>query len=408
MTSDPRVDAVSEIGHAKARAQAEFLGPVLPPALLPVFDISFIRSHLLYDEFTYRLVLQVVREIGLDLTAGEPRDVPEIVDRAKLDRAAALVPLDWMLRFLAVRGVLEETPGERGSRYTSRGPWPALDPAAVQDEQMRFAPAWKPAYVLAETVARDYPAFLRGEVSGEDVLFAPRRLRLWIDYFSNDNGLYAVNNAVGAVAVEQWLPRSSAVLLELGGGLGSGALALLERLRAAGRLGAIAQYRFTEFVPAFLRRGEQTLRARHPDLSALSCGPLDMNRPFSEQGVAPGSVSVVFAVNTIHVARDLDFTLTEARRALEPGGCLVVAECIRPRHRQPIHTEFVFNLTEAFRSCRLQPVYRPAGGFLTPDQWRAAMEAAGFSDVRILPDVVRIHRQVPDFLVAAIGATNPG
>ena len=36
------------------------------------------------------------------------------------------------------------------------------------------------------------------------------------------------------------------------------------------------------------------------------------------------------------------------------------------------------------------------------------MEAAGFSDVRILPDVVRIHRQVPDFLVAAIGATNPG
>src|SRR5262249_37931033 len=222
-----------------------------------------------------------------ELTALGPTDISEIVDRAKLDRAAALVPLDWMLRFLAVRRVLEEIPGERGSRYTTRGPWPAPDPAAVQDEQMRFAPAWKPAYVLAETVARDYPAFLRGEVSGEDVLFAPRRLRLWIDYFSNDNGLYAVNNAVGAVAVEQWLPRSSAVLLEVGGGLGSGALALLDRLRAVGRVGAIAQYRFTEFVPAFLRRGEQTLRARHPDLSVLSCGPLDMNRPFSEQGVAP-------------------------------------------------------------------------------------------------------------------------
>src|SRR5215510_4249711 len=122
MTSDPHVDTVSEIGHAKARAQAEFLGPVLPPALVPVFDISFIRSHLLYDEFIYRLVLQVVREIRLDLATSQPSAIPEIVDRAKLDRAAALVPLDWMLRFLAARGVLEESPGERGSRYMSREP----------------------------------------------------------------------------------------------------------------------------------------------------------------------------------------------------------------------------------------------------------------------------------------------
>src|SRR5262249_54911084 len=111
----------------------------------------------------------------------------------------------------------EEIAGEHGYRYTARGPWPVLDPVEVQDEQMRFAPAWKPAYVLAETVARDYPAFLRGEVSGEDVLFAPRRLRLWIDYFSNDNGLYAVNNAVGAVAGERWPPPSPAGPVDLGG-----------------------------------------------------------------------------------------------------------------------------------------------------------------------------------------------
>jgi L-histidine N-alpha-methyltransferase len=400
MTREPSADTVSEIGQAEAARQAGWLRPVLPPALQSVFDISFIRSHLLYDEFVYRLALQVVREVGLDLAGREPATIREIADRAELDPAVALVPLDWMLRFLAARGVLQET----GDRYGSRGALPALDPAPVLDEQMRYAPSWKPAYVLAETVARDYPAFLRGRVVGEDVLFAPRRLRLWIDYFSNDHGLYAVNNVVGAVAVEQWLPRSPAVLLELGGGLGSGALALLDRLGTAGRLGAIAEYRFTEFVPAFLRRGEQTIRARHPALSALRFGPLDMNRPFSEQGVAPGSVSVVFAVNTLHVARDLDFTLAEVRRALEPGGCLAMAECIRPQPRQPIYTEFVFNLTEAFRSS----VNRPAGGFLTPEQWQAALGTAGFADVRFLPDVVRIRQQVPDFLVAAIGATSPG
>ena len=68
------------------------------------------------------------------------------------------------------------------------------------------------------------------------MLFAPRRLRLWVDYFSNDNGLYAVNNRVGAVAVADWLPGPGGSMLELGGGLGSGALALLAELEAADRL----------------------------------------------------------------------------------------------------------------------------------------------------------------------------
>jgi SAM-dependent methyltransferase len=256
-------------------------------------------------------------------------------------------------------------------------------------------------------VARDYPRFLRGEVTGEEVLFSPRRLRLWIDYFSNDNGLYAVNNRVGALAVEQWLPRSGGVLLELGGGLGSGALALLERLETADRLGAIAEYRFTELVAAFLRRGEQALRTRHQELSCLRFASLDMNRSLRAQEVAPGSVSVVYAVNTLHVAHDLDFTLREVLGALEPGGRLIVSECVRSQARQPIESEFVFNLTETFRSPRLHPIYRPRGGFLTPGQWKGAMEAAGFVDIRFLPDIVRVQDQAPKFIAAAIGATRP-
>ncbi len=402
------MDTASAIGHSEALSAAAVLRRLLPPELLPFFDVSFLRSHLLYDEFVYRLVLQVVRETGLDETTREPGSAEEIAARTKLKAGQALVPVDWMLRSLAARGLLEELTSEATSRYRSCGPMPALDPAPVREEQLRYEPSWMPAYVLAETVAREYPAFLRGEAVGEEVLFSARRLRLWIDYFSNENGLYAVNNRVGAVAVEQWLPRPGGVILELGGGLGSGALALLERLAAAGRLDAIAGYRFTEFVPAFLRRGEQTLRARYPERSSFTFGPLDMDRPFAEQGVAPGSVSVVYAVNTLHVAHDLEFTLGEVLRALEPGGRLIASECVRPRPRQPIEAEFVFNLTEKFRSPRLHPRYRPSGGFLTPEQWKGAIEAAGFVDIRFLPDIVRIRDQAPKFVVAAIGATRPG
>ena len=149
------------------------------------------------------------------------------------------------------------------------------------------------------------------------------------------------------------------------------------------------------------------MRARYPERSSLIFGALDMNRPFGDQGIAPESVAVIYAVNTLHVAHDLDFTLAEVRRALEPGGRLIVSECVRPYPRQAIYAEFIFNLLETFRSPRLHPLYRPNGGFLTPEQWQDAIASAGFVDTRISPDIMRIRQAVPDFFAAAIGATRP-
>jgi len=398
---------ISGIGQAKAEADAALLREMLPPYLLHVIDKSFLRSHLLYDEFVYRLVLKVIREMGLESAIREGGSAEVIAAREKLDVDQAVVPLDWMLRLLVARGVLEQFPGAVTHEFRARGPFPTADPVAARDEQLQHDPSWMPSYVLAETVAQDYPAFLRGDVVGEEVLFSPRRLRLWVDYFSNQNGLYAVNNRIGAAAVEQWLPRDGGVVVELGGGLGSGAIAVLERLGAAGRLNTIQEYRFTELIPAFLRRGEQALRALRPESVPMRFDALDMNRPFDAQGIAPSSVTAVYAVNTLHVAHDLDFTLGQILRTLRPGGWLIVSECIRPYPRQAIYAEFIFNLIQTFRSPRLHPVHRPTGGFLTPDQWKGAIESAGFADTRFIPDVMRIHRKVPDFLASAIGAIRP-
>ena len=392
---------------SQAVAVAGLLREILPPYLLHVIDVPFLRSHLLYDEFVYRLVLTIIREMGLEPAIREGGSAKAIAARESLEVSQAVVPLDWMLRLLAARRVLEELSGAPTPEFRAPGPLPTADLAAVRDEQLQHDPSWMPSYVLAETVAQDYPAFLRGAVGGEEVLFSPRRLRLWVDFFSNRNGLYAVNNLTGAAAVERWFPPDGGVVLELGGGLGSGAIALLERLEAAGRLGAIREYRFTELVPAFLRRGEQALRAHRAERVPIRFDTLDMNRPFEAQGIAPSSVTVVYAVNTLHVAHDLTFTLAQILRTLRPGGWLIISECVRPYPRQPIYAEFIFNLIQTFRSPRLHPVYRPNGGFLTPDQWKAAFETAGFLDTHFIPDIMRIRRQVPDFFVSAIGATRP-
>jgi len=393
---------------AVADGMSRDLAGVLPARIRSLFTGSFIRSGTLYDEFVHRLVLSVFRTTGLAEAAEKPSTADEIVARAGLEPGHARVAVDWILRRLSRRGVLDQTDGDGAPRFRLRAGVPELDAASVLEEQRRQDASWLPGYVLAETVAQDYPAFLRGERTGEEILFSPSRLRLWVNFFSNDNGLYAVNNLVGAAAVEEWLRApASAVIVELGGGLGSGAVALLEELQRAGRWPEIHEYRFTELVPAFLRRGQHALQTRFPDAPFLKFGSLDMNLAFEAQGLAPESVSLVYAVNTLHVARDLDFTLREIVRALVPGGRLVVSECIRTSPGQAIYVEFIFNLMETFRAPVLHPTYRPNGGFLTPEQWRGAMEAAGLADVRMLPDIRSLRARFPDFQVGAVGATRP-
>lgn len=397
---------------ALAPLDLEFLArraEILAPDLVPVFDERFLGSAVNYDEFVHRLVLGIFRRTGLEQHLGEPRTTEEIVARAGLVPERAQAPLDWILRELAVRGALETTGGgDSGApaRYRLGEPLPDLDPCEPEAAQRAIDPSWSVAYEIAKVAAQNYPAFLEGKIGGEEILFSPDRLGLWFEYFNNKNGLYRVNNICGALCAEERLPPGKGLrILELGGGLGSGALALLERLEKRGRLGDVARYDFTELVPAFLRRGQRNLAERFGEAPFLAAGRLDMNKPFAEQGIEAGSITLVYAVNTIHVAYDLSFTLGEVRRALAPGGAIVISECTRPFPGQAVYAELVFNLVESFRAPLLDPRFRPNGGFLTPEQWAGALEANGFGDVRFVPDILTIRKKYPFFYAAAAGAT---
>ena len=399
---EPIADTVRDEADRVAATVAGFL----PPALVPYFGPGFTRSHLLFDEYVYRLTLRVCVAAGLAAALADWTTVAEAMARARLHAQASAVPVDWMLRHLAARGALERSDDGTAPRFRAPEGLPPVDADTVLAAQRAHDPGCLPAYALAATAARDYPAFLHGERSGEEILLSPTRLSLWTSYFSNDNALYAVNNRVGAAALEAWMPRGPHTIVELGGGLGSGALAILEWLVAAGRLAEVQAYRFTELVPAFLRRA-QRLAEGVPAVAGLSFAPLDMNRPFAEQGVEPQTASIVYAVNTLHVAHDLAFTLGEVRRTLRPGGQLIVSECVRPTPGQTLYPEFIFNLMATFRTPRLHPLYRPNGGFLRPEEWTAALEAAGLVDVRVFPEIAWL-RTVPIFCVAAIGGTRRG
>src|SRR2546427_182557 len=206
----PVAEAALEARLADVSADAAALRVLLPAELQSLISDTVVRSHKLYEEFVDRLVLRVARETGLEAATREPASAAEVVVRLGLEPRRALVPIDWILRRLTARRTVEEVGA--GRRFRSRGVQALPDAAPLREEQQRHDSSWLPSYTLAETVAQDYPAFLRGEIAGEEVLFAPRRLRLWVDYFSNANGQYAVSNHVGAIGVARWLPRAGGVI----------------------------------------------------------------------------------------------------------------------------------------------------------------------------------------------------
>jgi len=123
------------VGPGEAAVAAQALARVLPPALGPLFDASFIRSSALYDEFVHRLVLRVFREAGLEAAVRDAGTVEEIATRAGFEIGRARIPLRWILRHLTARGVLADGAGDAGGRFGLRAAAPDLDPAVVRDEQ---------------------------------------------------------------------------------------------------------------------------------------------------------------------------------------------------------------------------------------------------------------------------------
>ena len=383
--------------------RSDRLAELLPAELIPLFDDHFAVSCTLFEEYVRRLALRVVAATGLDVAAREPGTPAAIAERAGLDADRAAAAVGWLLGTLALAG---HAVRDGDGRFQVAAPLPDLDPDEKIREQEAHDPAALPSYRMAALAATHYPEVLRGTLRGEDALFAPDRMGAWFEYFSNDNTIYAISNRLGAIAAERALPRDGGAILEVGGGLGSGTTALLERFAETGRLSAVRSYRLTELAPSFLRRAQRRLAGQERGVP-ITFGRLDMDRPFVEAEIAEGGFALVYGVNTLHVARDLEFTLAEVRRALAPGGALVLSECVRPFPGVPIYVEFVFNLLEAFRAPRLVDPWRPHGGFLAPEHWVAGLEACGFREVTVYPDLARIREVCPAFVVGAITAVRP-
>ena len=369
-----------------------------PPA---VFSERLYQSIELMERYSIELAVDLSRRLNLIDQLDEWRSADEFCQLLSFQPRFKFA-LGWILERLVETGCAEaRTDGDIRSYHLRHAPSQA-DLKRLRGIGLTIDPANAATLDLLDHAASLYPAVASGEQTGDQNLFGPQGIPLWLNYFDNDNLTYAVNNWVGAVpAADRLSTRRTIRILELGAGTGSASEILLRLFDECGLLPRIERYLITEPNAFFRRSGQRKLAKQYPNL-ALEWAALDLDLPWNSQGVAPGEFDLVYAVNVMHISKDLLFSLNEARSALANDGWLVIGECLRPYVDQPIYPELMFQILESFTGVQTDPEIRPNPGFMTADHWRRAFTRAGFGHAEVAPDINRIREVYPHFFTGAI------
>jgi SAM-dependent methyltransferase len=369
----------------------------------PVFSEQLYQSIELMERYSIDLAIDLLRRLDVVDQLDEWRSADELCHTLSFQPRFSLA-LSWILERLVETGCMEVRVAEDTRSYhLRRAPWePEL--AQLRAVGLAIGPANAATLDLLDHITSLYPAIARGEQTGDHSVIGPQGIGLWLNYFNNDNLTYAVNNWISAVlAADRLSTRSRLRILEVGAGSGSASEALLRCFGERGLLPHIERYLITEPNAFFRRRGQRGLAKHYPDL-ALEWDALDINSPWDSQSVASGEFDLVYAVNVLHISKDLLFSLNQARSALKGDGWLVIGECLRPHANQPIYPELMFQILESFTEVQTDPEFRPNPGFLTATHWRRAFTRAGFQGVEIAPDIDGIREIYPHFFTGAICA----
>jgi SAM-dependent methyltransferase len=366
-----------------------------------LFSEKLYQSIELMERYSIDLAIDLLGRLNILERIDHPRSIGELCDALSFP-ARFGVTLSWLLERLIETGSIEieTTNSQRLYRLTS----PLWQPqcAELRRIALELDGANASTLDLLDYAASLYPLVAAGKQNGEQGLFLPQGINLWLNYFDNRNLTYAVNNWLGGLVASSYLTtRSTIRVLEVGAGAGSGSEILLRCFKERGLLPRLERYLITEPNAFFRRRGQRALLRQFPNLP-LEWDALDMNLPWDSQRIAPDQFDLVYGVNVLHVAKDLLFTLGQARQALAPDGYLIISECVRPYPDQPMYPELVFQILDSFNEVDTDPEFRPNPGFLTANQWRLAFGRAGFERTEVKPELNAIREVYPHFFTGAV------
>jgi acyl transferase domain-containing protein/SAM-dependent methyltransferase len=328
---------------------------------------SYPRRWELLDRLAAMSTVRALHELGLFLQAGERHETSELVARGPIAPGYEHLIERW-LTHLVDDGLLERA----GEAFTAVQPLPEPPIADLLAEaDIAFAGA-EPLLAYVRRCSDVLAAVVSGKESALTTLF-PDGSYETVDFLYHDWAVARYCNAivgaaVGAVAAAR--PSDPLRVLEIGAGTGGTTAGLLPRLPAER-----TSYTFTDVSDYFLARAAERFSAH----TFVRYSLLDIERAPDEQGFSSESYDVVVASNVLHATRDLDATLDHVRSLLAPGGVLVAYEVTT----HPRWFDVSTGLIEGWQ--RSEDQWRGDHPLLTPDQWAAALDAAGFTEVLAAP-----------------------
>jgi SAM-dependent methyltransferase len=346
---------------------AEESWPAGWPALRPVLD-----------RCCFAISADVVMgQLGLFRRQGEFETYASICARTKIFEEAEYV-FRRMLDILVEEEVLEQ----RDGGWSCRNPVPEIESAT---EALVVATREHPTEGAAfQMLARAYgglSSFIRGQVSGEEILFPWSEFSL-VEEFYRTSEAYRFWSALAGRAVkriaEERFPGKKLVVLEVGAGTGHGTINVLGALARPEHV--LERYLFTDVSKQLVKQGAAKFGA-HP---FMEFRPLDIGGDLEAQGFAAEGADVVVAVNVLHATDDLARSCRAVAKLLKKGGFAVIGEVAPPRGRSYRFMELTFGLLGSFYRYDDREL-RPDGPLLQPEQWVSVFSRNDFAWAAAVP-----------------------
>lgn len=273
----------------------------------------------------------------------------------------------------------------------------ALTDAEFEAQLDSFAEAF-PSWSLYPHVARSLPDIVAGQVDPLQVIFDSDHAKaFYASLFETVCGDGRLERLLDLAAHETPDLR----ILEVGAGTGGMTVHILNALKAReSRTGAMAfsEYMYTDISPVFFETAKARWEAEGFG-GRMAFKTLDMERSVTDQGFKEGSYDLMIAGSCVHATGLLDKTLKNLRRALRPGGRLVLLEVTDPTD---IATCFFATLASGWWLSQEEWRLKNKSPLVSEDTWDQVLKENGFSGNDV---VLRDTKESESHIVSVIVST---
>lgn len=260
-----------------------------------------------------------------------------------------------------------------------------FDLKEISRECLDMEPKMAPALSILDKIGDVGADFCKGNVEDNAV-----RSKVHIRFFT-ECPMGTDSSMVGGMVVREIVRQTNrpVTILELGAGTMSGAVGILDLLEQENLLDRVETYHFSELNPFFVMKARETLHARYPDVGAFKYHCMNFDRPFSEVGIDPESIDIVYSTNAIHCSKNMLFTLGEIHTCLRPGGSTISSQFTRFEDDNLLPmVDLICDPLSSYWDVETDAVLRPKHGILSPARMQILAAEAGFEGTCCFPEEV--------------------